>query len=346
MDFPQSVSLTITNACNLRCQMCGQWSEEGYIRGGRERLKREMALADWKRVVDEVADHGISSVLLRGGEPFLFPPIVELLEHIHSKGIFVSIDTNGTQLKKVAADIVRIGDIHLTISLDGPREIHDRVRGVEGCFDQIAEGLARLREFEEREGREISKSATFTISPYSVEGLGRMPDVVRSVGIGTVTIIPYYYVPEALGKEYERQLREDLGCSAFSWRGFHHEESGVDFEVFLAQYRAYLDSLGDVYSYPYLPLSQEEYRTWFTDPVAPVRSTDCTNVEKLVDIQPQGDANFCVDFPDYTIGNVKESTIEELWNGQLAERFREYRRQRPLAVCHRCGAKYMSQIEG
>jgi MoaA/NifB/PqqE/SkfB family radical SAM enzyme len=55
-----------------------------------------------------------------------------------------------------------------------------------------------------------------------------------------------------------------------------------------------------------------------------------------------GPANFCVDFPDYSIGNVKAASIEELWNAGPAARFREYRRKRPLAVCHRCGAKYMS----
>ena len=55
MNFPQSISLTITNHCNLRCQMCGQWSEEGYIRCNLESLKHEMSVADWKGVVDELA---------------------------------------------------------------------------------------------------------------------------------------------------------------------------------------------------------------------------------------------------------------------------------------------------
>ena len=40
MDYPAYVSFTLTNACNLRCQMCGQWSQEGYIRGNPERLPK------------------------------------------------------------------------------------------------------------------------------------------------------------------------------------------------------------------------------------------------------------------------------------------------------------------
>src|SRR5512134_2857408 len=108
MDFPQSISFTVTNACNLRCRMCGQWSEAGYMRGTPRRgvhlsegarPHALLTLADWKRLVDEVAAHGVGGILLRGGEPFLLPGIVELLEHIASKGIFTSIDSNGTRLE-------------------------------------------------------------------------------------------------------------------------------------------------------------------------------------------------------------------------------------------------------
>ena len=126
--------------------MCGQWSEEGYIRSAKENLPRSLALADWKRLADELNAHQISSVILRGGEPFLFPDIVELLEYINSKRIFVSLDTNGTLLKKYAADIVRIGNIHITISVDGPEEIHDQVRGMKGCYRKIKECVDRLLE--------------------------------------------------------------------------------------------------------------------------------------------------------------------------------------------------------
>jgi MoaA/NifB/PqqE/SkfB family radical SAM enzyme len=53
MSFPRRVSLTITDACNLKCKMCGQWSESGYIRNSRPG-RAGMRLNDWKSVVDEV----------------------------------------------------------------------------------------------------------------------------------------------------------------------------------------------------------------------------------------------------------------------------------------------------
>ena len=108
MNFPQSISLTITNHCNLRCQMCGQWSEEGYIRRNRDSLKHEMALADWMRVVDELAAHGIKSLLLRGGEAFMLPGIIELLDYIHARGcsfLLIPMERCSSYMPKISFEL-------------------------------------------------------------------------------------------------------------------------------------------------------------------------------------------------------------------------------------------------
>jgi MoaA/NifB/PqqE/SkfB family radical SAM enzyme len=345
-DFPKTISFTITNACNLRCRMCGQWSEDGYIRTTKENLRQSMGLADWKRLTDELAAHQISSVILRGGEPFLFPDIIELLGYINSKGIFISLDTNGTMLKKYAADIVRIGNIHITISVDGPEEIHDKVRGMKRCFRRIKEGVDRLIEVEKNNGRNISRAICFTISPYSVSGLGKMPDVARSLSISTLVIVPYNYIPSTIGNKYAKELKDHFKITAFSWTGFHHENSGVDFSEFQCEYRKYIAGLNGIRNYPYMVFSEEDYRIWFGNPTTLIGSPQCTNIEKLIDIQPDGNANFCVDTPDYSFGNVKDSTIETVWNSEKAFRFREYRRKNPLSVCYRCVAKHMSENTG
>jgi radical SAM protein with 4Fe4S-binding SPASM domain len=344
MNFPKTISFTLTNACNLRCKMCGQWSEEGYMHKNNLVAQHSLSLEDWKRLVDEIAAHNITSVIIRGGEPFLFPGIIELLEYINNKGIFASIDTNGTLVKKYAADIIRIGKIHLTFSVDGPEEIHDEVRGLKGCFKKIKESIDSLNELEKNSKNKISRGICFTISPFSIKGLGKMPDVARSLSINTLVIVPYYYVPNEVGRNYGSVLKTHFNCAAFSWQGFHHEESHINFNEFQKEYNEYLDGLNGIYNYPYMKISEEDYQKWFSNPFTLIGSSRCSNIEKLIDIQPDGNANFCVDFPDYNFGNVMEATIEELWNNKRAEKFREYRRDKLLPVCYRCGAKYMSEI--
>lgn len=341
--FPSFISFTVTNTCNLRCQMCGQWSEEGYMHERRDLLRNRMSIEHWRRVIDEIADHGVDSVLVRGGEPFLYPQIMQLLEHLERRSFTISIDTNGTMLSRYAADLVRFSRLHLTISVDGPETVHDEVRAVPGTYQKIKEGVARLAEAERDGPHTVSRSLNFTISPYSYQGLGELPAAARDLGIDTVCIVPYYYLPSEVGHRYQRELAE-LGCTGYSWNGFHHEDSGVDVERFLEQYRRFRADLGDLRVFDYLPLSEDEYRVWFADAVAPVGPQACNSVERLLDVQPNGDANFCVDFPDYVIGNVTEATVEEIWNGERANRFREARRRGPLGACLRCGAKYMAEL--
>jgi MoaA/NifB/PqqE/SkfB family radical SAM enzyme len=276
----------------------------------------------------------------------MFPGIIELLNYIHDKDMSISIDTNGTLLKQYAADIVRIGKIHLTISMDGPEEIHDQVRGVKGTYRRVAEGVAAIHAEDARQNQKISLSLNFTICADSYRYMSALPDVARDLGIPVTCIVPYYYFPSRVGHAYEQEMQEHFHCPAYSWIGFHHEKSGVDNEIFRQQLHQYQANLGHIYSYPYMALSEEDYCQWFADATTPVWHQDCTNVERLIDIQPDGRANFCVDFPDFSFGNVKEATMEQLWNSPEAERFRQYRRQNPLGVCLRCGAKYMSAIGG
>jgi len=325
--------------------MCGQWSEEGYIKNKAIPSGLQLELSDWKKLVDEISQYKIRFILIRGGEPFLYPGIIELIEYINSKGIFVSIDTNGTILNKFAADLVRIGNMHITFSVDGTEEIHDNVRGVKGSFNKTKENIALLNSIEKATNKKISKSICFTISKDSYKALGEMPDVVRAMGLNSLNIVPYYFVSNAVGKVYEEELEKNFKCAAYSWKGFHHDDSGIDFDIFKEEHRKYLDGLNGIVDFPYMPLSDDEYKLWFNDSFTPVGSQKCENIENLIDIQPNGDADFCVDFPDYSFGNVSNSSIKEIWDSPEAAKFRNYRREKQLAVCYRCGAKLISEIK-
>ena len=78
-DFPGVVSLTVTNRCNLRCRMCAQWSEEGYMQKRRPSDSYSgtvVALDSLVKVVDEVHEYG-APLIIRGGEPLLYPHIMD-----------------------------------------------------------------------------------------------------------------------------------------------------------------------------------------------------------------------------------------------------------------------------
>ena len=66
--FPLFISLALTNACNLCCKMCGQWSETGYLTNKvKDHHDDQMDIAVWKGLVDKITTHDIRLILICGG---------------------------------------------------------------------------------------------------------------------------------------------------------------------------------------------------------------------------------------------------------------------------------------
>ena len=69
-----------------------------------------------------------------------------------SRGISVNVTTNGLLLVKRYEELFEAGLQSLTVSLDGPAKIHDRIRGVPGAFEKVLEGIIKLIELKEKNG--------------------------------------------------------------------------------------------------------------------------------------------------------------------------------------------------
>src|ERR1700730_16058616 len=151
LPMPTFVQLRVTNLCNLRCKMCGQWGDTGIFRsqsssatatdGALERqriqeligAKRQLALRDYVRLLDELAP-ARPIISLFGGEPFLYPDILPLIGEIKRRGLTCTVITNGGRLEALARELVESGIDSIAVSIDGPPEVHDRIRGSSGTF--------------------------------------------------------------------------------------------------------------------------------------------------------------------------------------------------------------------
>lgn len=129
--FPPFLHISIINSCNLRCQGC--WVDV-------EAPRESIDLATMNRVIHDAKQHGNSFFGLLGGEPFLYPELMELLA-AHPDCYF-QVFTNGQFLtEKTAGELVRLGNATPLISIEGKELVSDERRGKPEVFSKTMRGL-------------------------------------------------------------------------------------------------------------------------------------------------------------------------------------------------------------
>jgi MoaA/NifB/PqqE/SkfB family radical SAM enzyme len=129
----------VTRLCNLRCGFCRIWEMDA---------KGEMTAEEWIRVLER--SPRFLWIDLTGGEPTLRPDLREIIAaaiRIHRPWA-LHFPTNGFLPDRVAPLLEhgRRTRLVVTVSIDGPPALHDRMRGVEGSFERALETLQRARQ--------------------------------------------------------------------------------------------------------------------------------------------------------------------------------------------------------
>jgi len=100
--FPRRLGLFLTDRCNFACPMCAVQDarNKGLTRGG------DLPFELLEKVLRECSPHQ-PAVDLIGGEPLLYPHLVEAVKLASQRNVLAAITTNGLKLKDNAEDLVR-----------------------------------------------------------------------------------------------------------------------------------------------------------------------------------------------------------------------------------------------
>ncbi len=104
----------------------------------------KIRVADLDRHRASLRNLGVRQVVLSGGEPLLHGDLRALCGFFRQENIRLTLLTTGLLLLKRANDVSSLFD-DVIVSIDGPREIHDGIRRVNGAFDVIAQGVAAVQ---------------------------------------------------------------------------------------------------------------------------------------------------------------------------------------------------------
>ncbi|MCD6527854.1 MAG: mycofactocin radical SAM maturase [Desulfuromonas sp.] len=137
MSAPVNLTWEVTLACNLRCRHC--------LSSSAEPVPDELTTAEALEVVEQMARENIFQVNIGGGEPFMRPDFLEIIDACHAKGIMTCISTNGTLFDQELVDFLsKTRLVAIQVSLDGAKkETCEAIRG-KGTYDPAIKALKLL----------------------------------------------------------------------------------------------------------------------------------------------------------------------------------------------------------
>lgn len=130
----KEVIISLTTRCNYRCQMC-QIPEQPVP---------ELSTQEVKKLIGEVSLLHPRNIVFSGGEPLLRKDIFELSLFAHRLGFITCLTSNGSLIDQATARRLKDSGVNVVnISIEGPEEIHDELRG-SGSWSKALEAVRHL----------------------------------------------------------------------------------------------------------------------------------------------------------------------------------------------------------
>ncbi len=290
---PVNVTWEITYSCNLSCIHC--LSDSGKKRPGE--LTTEACL----RVIDELSRNKVFQFNIGGGEPFMRPDFLDLLDYAHEKGMVTCISTNGTRIDAATARRLRHPLVYIQVSLDGATpESNDAIRG-DGSFNKVLQALEYLN----RESIDVSINTVLT--RRSIDEL----DELRALAADfNAKLRVSRFRPSGRGKEAWSELNVN-------------RQQMLDFSAWLSEHLHV--STGD----SFFSVSTEERRSLGLNMCGACKLTCC--------LSPEGTVYPCAFLQDdeFRAGTLPDEAFGEIWrHSPVFKSFRELE-IKSCESCHR-----------
>lgn len=295
----QLVYIEITRACNLQCIHC--YDNAGEVRD------KELGTNDFLKLIDNLADIGLTDIVLTGGEPFMRKDIFQIINAINRKNIRFSIFTNALLITPSIVDkLVEYSPEFIAISLDGSdASVHERIRG-KNTFDKTINAIKLIK------SKGLKVRINHTLTSKSITQLDNFMKLMKDLQIDDIFFDRF----DSLGRGKEQ---EDLVIPV---------EQGYEIKSMLDKYSK--NENVNISSYEAID------NTIIADNgnLCGVGITSCY-------IKADGELTFCpvMSSEEYSsVGDVLKSDIITLWNSEKWNELRHSSVQK-ISQCSTCSDK-------
>lgn len=313
---PVLVTLNPTEECNLRCKMCFErGANMATATWGAPSAARELTMEDYRAFLGEAAAFS-PTFYITGGEPLVSDKTIEIIREIKARGFYASMNTNGVLLKEHARHLVESGLDRIIVSLDGPKEVHNAIRG--DTFDRVAEGIALLERWKrEQRTRVPALRAQCVISPYNAGRLNDAADAAKKLGLPEIRfqhlMFAFSEASFSAGGAAARSVVRHGRVSSPVLRPGDLDVAALTWEV---------ESLRHRPAFPRVRFEPDirsaDLKAYYEDPRHPFRN-DCLSPWRRLVVSAGGDMGPC---RGMDLGRYPEQSILEAW---LGARFRQLR---------------------
>jgi MoaA/NifB/PqqE/SkfB family radical SAM enzyme len=267
---------------------------------------------------------GVKWIVLSGGEPLLHQNLRALCEFFREENIRLTLLTSGLLLQRCAREVSDSFD-DIIISLDGPEEIHDSIRGTQGGFRMIADGIRALRQLRPR----MPISARSTIQKANHHCVRQTVKAARALEFDSVSFLAVDLTSEAFNRlpVWPSEKQDSVSLSEKELAAFQREiETLITEEAeeiasgFVAESPVKLRKIVDHFRCHLLNAQQQ----------AP--TCNAPWVSAVIEID--GTVRPC--FFHQPIGNIHENSLQDVVNSSVAKQFRQTLDIATNPVCRRC----------
>lgn len=333
---PQWLVLGVNNICNLHCKMCDVGTknlETNFAQNLIGTHPINMPIELFQRIVDQTKKYFPTTKLgYAFTEPLVYPSLYESLDYANRAKLYTSITTNALNLRQKADELIAGGLNELFISLDGPKDIHNEIRGHKSSYQRAIEGIEVLLS-----KSSIPVSIFCVITEWNIGYLKEFVDGLKHLKLKHVGFMHANFITEEVAQIHNQKYGQS----------FHATHSNVE-EVSLDAYDTprLFDDIQQIKNenYPFsLSFSPDlnelsDITTYYKNPSTKIGKT-CYDVFNNLMIKSDGTVipahGRCFNVP---VGNVYESTLKEIWNAKQLVELRKLltKENGLLPACTRC----------
>jgi len=302
--------------CNCRCVMCDIWKGNNNV--------KQINEADVEKLLVSLKKFNTKSIVMSGGEALMHPNFFRLCDIIKAHNMSITILSTGLLLQKYANEITSLTD-EVIVSLDGSKEVHDKIRNIPNAYDKLKEGVQAIKSIKKNyrvTGRSVIQHANYLDFPKIV-------DAAHDIGLDQISF-----------------LTADVTTDAFNREELWGEEKVAEIKLSrdeVIQFKEIIESLIETHSEDFksrfIAESPDKIRRFYHyyaayHGLSEFPQIRCNAPWVSAVVEADGSVRPC--FFHHKIGNIHDKNLSDIINSDSSISFRKNLDMSENPICKKC----------